>query len=129
MPISIRTRGSVRILELSGDFAVGIQLSKPVDLHGRPLDDLRQSLEDQLVQGHTRLLLDMRKVKFIDSSGLGELVACKKKTSQRGGDIKILRPAGKVRELLVLTLLTEMFEIFDDEAEAVDSFGPEAARG
>ena len=58
----------------------------------------------------------------MDSAGLGELVACHKRANANGGNIKILRPSGKVADLLSLTKITEIFEIFDDEGEALASF-------
>ncbi|HKY32380.1 MAG TPA: STAS domain-containing protein [Candidatus Polarisedimenticolia bacterium] len=123
MSIQVRARDGVRILELTGDFTVGRHLAKPRDLQGRPLDDLRKTIDEMLEKGDFRIVLDLAPMKFIDSAGLGELIACRKAAVQRGGDIKILHPAGKVKELLVLTLLTDVFEIFQDEEEAVRSFG------
>jgi anti-anti-sigma factor len=67
-------------------------------------------------------VLDLEKVRFMDSAGLGELVAWKKRTVQLGGDVRLLRPRHGVRELLELTTLTRIFQIFDDAAEAVASF-------
>ena len=55
-------------------------------------------------------------------AGLGELVACKKRIAERGGDIKLLRPVGQVHKLLVMTLLTSLFEVYQDEEAAVSSF-------
>ena len=121
--ISRRKRGSVQILEMTGDFAVGRHITKPLDLKGHHMEDLAATIRDLLKRNQSRIVLDLAKVNFIDSSGLGELVACKKRTLEAGGDIKILRPAGQVKELLVMTLLTELFDVFDDEDEAVRSFG------
>jgi anti-sigma B factor antagonist len=123
MPIRVRSAGQVQIVELSGDFTIGrSSLAKPLDLQGRPMDDLGEVLSALFDRGFRQILLDLRHVTFIDSAGLGELVASKKRALERGGDIKILRPAQRVHELLVMTLLTRIFEIHEDEAAAVRSF-------
>jgi anti-sigma B factor antagonist len=123
MPIRVRTVDQVQIVELTGDFTIGgSALGRPLDLQGRPMDDLGEVLADLFDRGQRRIVLDLRHVTFIDSAGLGELVASKKRALERGGDIKILQPAKRVRELLVMTLLTRIFEIYEDEAGAIRSF-------
>ncbi len=97
-------------------------MARPLDLQGRRLEDLGTYLVEILDRGHRKIILDMSRVGFIDSAGLGELVACKKRTVERGGDIKLLRPVGQVHKLLVMTLLTRMFEVYHDEETAVSSF-------
>lgn len=124
MSVRIRSAGEVQILELSGDFtSVSGKAPRPIDLQGRPLEDLGQILIGLLDRGHRSIVLDLSKVGFIDSAGLGELVACKKRTVERGGDIKLLHPSGQVHKLLVMTLLTQLFEVFQDEAKVLASFG------
>ena len=123
MGVRTRSAGEVQILELSGDFtAVSGKAPRPVDLQGRPLEDLGQILTGLLDRGHRSIVLDLSRVGFVDSAGLGELVACKKRTVERGGDIKLLHPSGHVHKLLVMTLLTQLFEVFTDEAKALSSF-------
>ena len=67
-------------------------------------------------------MLDLAGVSFLDSAGLGELIACKKRTVERGGDIRLLRPTGKVRDLLEMLSVTKIFKVFDDEPAALASF-------
>src|SRR5262245_7040142 len=123
MSVVIRSFGDVTIVELSGEFTVGRSVvSKPLDLHGHRLEDLGRTLSQLLERGSSRIVLDLEKVRFIDSAGLGELVAWKKRTLQNGGDVRLLRPREKVREMFELVNLTRLFEIFEDEAEAVASF-------
>jgi len=125
MSVWTRDRDGVCILELRGDFAVGRSpLIKPLDLQGRPLDDLGEAIRQLHGRGHSRILLNLEQVGFIDSAGLGELIACKKRTIERGGDIKLLKPRGQVKQVLVATLLTEVFDIFDDEDRALRAFRP-----
>ena len=111
MQIKQRTVGPVEIVELSGKITVG---------EGEV--ELRKRVQGMIEGGNKKILLSLEKVGFMDSAGLGELVACYKRANQKGGTIKILRPSGKVADLLSLTKITEIFEIFDDEGEAVASF-------
>ncbi|MGH9869611.1 MAG: STAS domain-containing protein [Candidatus Polarisedimenticolia bacterium] len=124
MSIHVRACDNVRVVELHGDIAIGRQLSRPLDLQGHPMDDLRETIRGLLEQGHCRIVMDLRELRFIDSAGLGELVACRKRTLERGGDIVLVHPRKKVQELLVMTLLSEVFRTFEDETEAVASFAP-----
>src|SRR5262245_36063290 len=123
MSISVRTKGEVRIIELDGEFTLGSGgLTHPLDLKGRRLSDLGQTLDRLLEQGGRKIILDLERVRFLDSAGLGDLIACKKRTTDRGGDIRLLRPNGKVYELLDILNLTKVFKVFDDESRALASF-------
>jgi anti-sigma B factor antagonist len=122
MPISVRSRGDIRILELQGDFTLGRQISRPLDLQGRPMDNLGEVIDDLLARGNVRLIMDLRGVKFMDSAGLGELIACRQKTVEHGGDIVLVSPRRQVKDLLVITLLSDVFHICEDEEEAVALF-------
>ena len=123
MSLKTRSIGDVRIIQMDGDFTVGAgAMVRPLDLQGHRLEDLGTYLTDLLDRGHLKIVLDLSRVSFIDSAGLGELVACKKRTAERGGDVKLLRPAGQVHKLLVMTLLTRLFEVYQDEETAVESF-------
>lgn len=107
---------------MSGDFTIGRHLGTPKDLQGRPVDDLRQPIDELLSRGRARIVLDFERVRFIDSAGLGELIAFRKRAVGLGGDIRILHPGKQVEEVLVLTLLTDIFELYHDEDAAVRSF-------
>ena len=122
MSITTRVRDGVRILDMSGDFAVGRHLGQPVDLKGHRLEDLGEMIGAMLDGGISKIVLNLQKVRFIDSAGLGQLIACRKRTLDRGGDIKLLNPAKQVHEVLVMTLLADVFEIHTDEDEAVAAF-------
>lgn len=123
MPIKVRRIGEVQIVELAGEFTFGGNaLARPLDLQGRPLEDLSRILIKLFDRGDRRIVLDMHQVSFVDSGGLGELIASKKRALDRGGEIKILQPSRRVRDLLVVTRLDQVFEIYDDEAAAVRSF-------
>ena len=123
MGVMVRMEGNVAVVQLSGEFTLGgASLARPLDLHGHHLEDLGQTLSGLLDRGNSRVILDLEKVRFMDTAGLGELVAWKKRALQRGGDVRLLRPRDRVREVLELTALTRVFQTFDDEAEAVASF-------
>lgn len=123
MPLSVRTRGDVSIIELKGEFTIGhTGLSQPLDLRGRRLSDLGETLHRLLENGERNILLDLSGVSFLDSAGLGELISCKKRTAEKGGDIRLLHPNGKVRDLLEMLSLGRIFRIFDDEPAALASF-------
>jgi len=72
--------------------------------------------------GNHHILLNLEKVSYMDSAGIGELVACYKRSKEKGGNVKLLNPSGKVYDLLSLTKLEEVFETFKDEKEALVSF-------
>jgi len=121
--VSVRERDGVSILELQGEFTLDAGgLSRPLDLRGRRLSDLGQTLQQLLDQGRRKIVLDLGGVSFLDSAGLGELIACKKRTVEQGGDIRLLHPVGKVRDLLEMLSLTRIFKVFDDEPAALSSF-------
>lgn len=128
MAISVRPQGDVRIIEFRDGFTrEGEGVVRPLDLRGHHLSDLGQTLRRLLDQGCRQFVLDLGPVTFLDSAGLGELVACRKRTIQQGGDILLLHPTGKVRERLEMLHLTRIFGVFDDESEALASFNRRAA--
>lgn len=110
MEIRNRDNGRVRVLELRGR----------LDLHQTAA--LREAVYRELEAGHGRLLLDLGQVPFVDSSGLGTLVACLTSATTRRGQLKLLRPAPKVLDVLRITHTERLFMIFGDEDEAVRSF-------
>ncbi len=125
MAIRVERAGEIHVIEMEGDFTIGAPgVSKPVDLQGNRLSDLRETLGELMEQGHRRILLDLSRVQFMDSAGLGELVAAKKKTMAEGGDIKLLNPSRRVQDLLSMVRLTDIFEIHTDRQQALASFGP-----
>lgn len=123
MAVSVRTKGDVSIIELKGEFTLGGGgIAHALDLRGRRLSDLGETLQRLLDQGSREIVLDLAAVSFLDSAGLGDLIAWKKRTVQLGGDIRLLRPTGKVRDMLEMLSLTRIFQVFDDESAALASF-------
>ena len=109
--ITERRNGSVTVLDLEGNIRLG---ESNVELH----NILRFLVE----KGETRVLLNLANVTYIDSSGLGELVAGFTTLQKNGGELKLLKLSNRVHELMFITKLLTVFEVFDNETEAVNSF-------
>ncbi len=111
MKASIRNVGHVAVVDLSGKITIG---------EGDVV--LREKVNELLDGGTQHILLNLEKVSYMDSAGIGELVACYKRAKEKNGTVKLLNPSGKVYDLLQLTKLEEVFETFADEGEALVSF-------
>ena len=98
-----------------------------VDLKGKLVAEGAQRLKDKVnslvFQGRTQIVLNVGDVSQIDSTGLGEIVACLTTVSPRGGNIKLSNVARRNQDLLSITRLATVLETFESEAEAVRSFG------
>ena len=111
MKASVRESGKVRIVDLKGKITLGTG-----DLA------LRESVNGLLDEGHSRIVLNLKGVDYIDSAGIGELVACKKRAVAKGGDVKLLMPSEGVYKVLSIVSLHLIFQILSDETQAVTSF-------
>ena len=121
-----RQQGDVTILDLSGRISVGEALAFGP---GSGLI-LGQVIRELAEKGQKRILLNLKDVKYIDSSGVGDLVRSVTSLRRQGGDLKLLNPAPMVLEVLRITRLDRMLDIKDDELSAVQSFTePFAATG
>jgi len=114
MKTETRSYGSVAILDLHGKLAFG----------GGDVE-FRQAVLDILEDGYKNILINMADVKTIDSSGLGEIIRSKATAAGHGATVKLLHLAPRVYDLLEVTRLIGVFEIFDSEAEAIPSFWDE----
>jgi anti-sigma B factor antagonist len=112
MKINVRNVGNVSIVDLSGKITIG-----EGDIQ------LRDKIHELLEGGKKNLLLNMEKVSYMDSAGIGELVACYKRAREKAGTVKLLKASGKVADLLQLTKLQEVFETYEDEKEALGTWG------
>ncbi len=83
---------------------------------------LREHINKVLDQGERNIILNMGEVTYMDSSGVGELISSYTSVTKRGGKLKLLNLTGKIKNLLHITQLITIFEIYDSEAEAVASF-------
>jgi len=111
-----REREGVVIVDLSGRIAAGEESAR-----------LRETLRELAAAGSVRVVLNLRGVDYIDSTGLGALVICYTTLKKAGGKLTLLNLSRRTIELLVFTKLATVFEIFDDEQEAVNSFFPDRA--
>jgi anti-sigma B factor antagonist len=99
-----------------------------LEVHGRiMLGDgnvvLRDAVQDLLSRGNTKILLNMSEVEHIDSAGLGELVRSHTSLRKLGGELKLLNPSAKIRDMLKMSMLHKVFDVQNDEASAIKSFG------
>jgi anti-sigma B factor antagonist len=106
-----RQAGDVTILDLSGDVRMG-----------EGSIALRDAIRNLADQGKNKVLLNLAGVKYVDSSGIGELIANYTTISRQGGQLKLLKLTDRVQNLLVITKLLTVFDAYDDEAEALKSF-------
>ena len=83
---------------------------------------LRSAIRNLVARGNTKLLLNLAGVRYIDSSGIGELIANYTTVGRSGGQLKLLNLTEKVQDLLVITKLLTVFDVYDDESEALSSF-------
>ena len=89
---------------------------------GPAVDGLRQTIEEALGGGDTRIVINLAEVPMIDSSGIGLLVRSLANTKQRGGNIKLVQPSKFAVQSLRLVGVLNLFQIFENEDAAVESF-------
>ena len=113
MSIKLNTRqvGDVSVVDVSGRITLGEGSSA-----------LRDLLRELMTQGNKKILLNLGDVSYIDSSGIGELVSGYTTVSNAGGKLKLLGLTKRVQDLLQITKLYTVFEVFDDEAAGLASF-------
>ena len=111
MAISARRLDDVEILDLAGRITIG---------EGTLM--LRDKIQNMLDAGQTKFLLNLADVDYIDSSGLGELVSSFTTVKNQGGALKLLSLTHRVRDLMQITKLLTVFDVYDDEPEALKSF-------
>ena len=111
MKITVRNKGGVSIIDLKGKITIG-----KGDIA------LREAVHEALDAGARNLLVNLEGVTTVDSSGIGELVSAFTTVTNRGGKLKLLHMPAKVADILQITQLITVFEVFDDEDEAIASF-------
>lgn len=111
MKINMRQRDGVTLLDPRGKITIGVG-----DVA------LRDAVHGALESGARKLVINMEGVTQMDSSGVGELVSAYTSVTNRGGKLKLVKMPPKVSDILQITQLITVFDIFDDEDEAVESF-------
>ena len=111
MKASSRSVEGVEIIKLDGKITIGAGDQQ-----------LREVISEAIANGRTNILLDLSGVSTIDSSGIGELVGSYTTVTNRGGKLKLLHLPAKLNELLHVTQLITVFEVYEDEQGALKSF-------
>ena len=111
MKATTRTVDGIEIISLQGKITIGSGDTQ-----------LREVIANAVSAGKTNVLLDLSQVTTIDSSGIGELVGSYTTVTNRGGKLKLLHLPAKLNELLHVTQLITVFEVYEDEKEAIASF-------
>ena len=111
MKIKSRQVDGITIMDCSGRITLG-----------EGSVQLRDAVRDLLSKGSKQILLNLGDVTYIDSSGIGELVSGYTTVSNSGGQLKLLNLNKRVKDLLQITKLYTVFEVFEDEAAAIRSF-------
>jgi len=109
--INVRKRGPVQLIQLRGPLRMG-----------PAVDGLRQTMEEALRNGDTRLVLNLAEVPMIDSSAIGLVMRILASTKQRGGNLKLVQPSKFAIQTLRLVGVLNLFEVFDNDDAAVESY-------
>ena len=111
MEITKRRVGDITILDLKGKLTIG---------SGTEL--LRDTVASVVFQEERKILLNLAGVPYMDSGGLGELVRCSMVAGKASGAVKLVNMTSKITDLLAITKLSNVFDTFDSESEALASF-------
>lgn len=111
MSVSVRQHDNVTVLDVKGKVTLG---SGDIAL--------RNAVQDAINSGSQRVVINMRDVSTIDSSGVGELVSAYTSASNRGAKLKLANLPAKITDVLTITQLITVFDVYDSEDEAVRSF-------
>jgi len=111
LDINVRKRSQVHLVQLRGALRMG-----------SAVDGFKQAIEELISAGDHRLVIDLAEVPMIDSSGIGVLVKALASAKQRGGNVKLLNPSRFSLQALKLVGVLNLFELFDEEEKAVQSF-------
>ncbi len=109
--LTSRQVGDVTVMDAAGRITLGEGASM-----------FRDAIRELVAKGNKKVLLNLGEVSYIDSSGIGELVSGFTTVTNSGGQLKLVGLSKRVKDLLQITKLYTVFEVFDDETEAVRSF-------
>ena len=111
MKMEERTIGDVIVLDVKGKLLIS-----------EGAENLRSKINTLIENKQTNVLLNLAEISYADSAGLGEIIYSLKVMKRENGKLKLLKPSERIRTLLTITQLIKVFEIYDDEEEAVKSF-------
>jgi len=109
--ITERQAGDVTILDMNGKVTIG---------EGSVA--LRTTIRRLLGEGKNKILLNLSGVSYVDSSGIGEFVSSFTAVNKEGGTLKLLKLTQKIQDLLAITKLLTVFDVFEEESEALSSY-------
>jgi anti-sigma B factor antagonist len=118
MNYEARQVGNVTIMDISGRIDIGVALAFGAGA-GLPLQEV---IRDFAKRGQKNIVLNLREVAYIDSSGIGDLVGSATTLRKQGGDLKIVDPGRVVQKLLHITRVDTLIEVKPDEASALEAF-------
>ncbi|HMA99628.1 MAG TPA: STAS domain-containing protein [Spirochaetota bacterium] len=110
MEISNREVDNITILDISGE----------IDLYNAP--DVKDTIRQHIEKGNTRIIINLKNVNYIDSSGIGALISSLSNLKKVGGGLKIIHVYDAVRKVFELTKLTSFFDIYDNQDAAIADF-------
>ena len=111
MEISERKVGDIIIVDITGKMVAS-------ENPGR----LKDKVTSLVFQGNKKVILNLGNVSYVDSSGLGEMVACHGSAVRGGGEVKLANTGKKIKDLLIMTKLLTVFDSHDNEQDAIKSF-------
>ena len=111
LEINERQAGDVTVLDMKGKITLG---------EGSVA--LRSAIRKLIEEGKKKILLNLGQVSYVDSSGIGEFVASFTAIGREGGQLKLLNLTQKIQDLLAITKLLTVFDTYDDESSALNSF-------
>jgi anti-sigma B factor antagonist len=111
LEVNQRQAGDVTILDMSGAVRIG-----------EGSVTLRDAIRGLADEGKKKIILNLAGVNYVDSSGIGELIANYTTVSRQGGQLKLLNLTDRIQNLLVITKLLTVFDAYEDESEALKSF-------
>lgn len=109
--LTARHVGDVTVIDAAGRITLGEGASA-----------FRDMLRDLAAKGDKKILLNLGEVSYIDSSGIGEMVSGFTTLTNHGGQLKLMGLSKRIKDLLQITKLYTVFEVFDDEADGIRSF-------
>ena len=111
MKFSTRKAGDIVIIDVDGQILLG-----EGDV------EIKEAVDGLLKRGNKNVLLNLAKVPYLDSAGLGEIIRCFTALRKSGGDFKLLSPNRRIIDLLTITKLLNVFDCYENEAAAIASF-------
>ncbi len=110
MEINRRESGDIVIFDITGE----------IDLYNAP--EIKEKIKDEMNKNKVNIIINLDKVTYIDSSGIGVLISSLSNLKKVGGALKLINVYASVRKVFELTKLTSFFDIYDSEADAIASF-------